>query len=257
MIYVFLPPHCSDICAQYQVEGLGPEIHYLRTSMKIEYQISELIAERNARIVREQITNLDSMDGKFNQINMWKVKNKICPRARDAPTAKKDAFGNIITTPFALKKLYLETYRSRLDHRIIKERYQNIRDLKNELWELRFQSLKEKPTIRWSVADLEKAIKTLKSNQARDPNGMISEIFKPNNAGKDLKKAVLDLMNLVLETLCIPDYMKLADISSIFKNKKSRMDLANDRGIFLLTVLRKILDKMVYMEKYPKLDFQL
>ena len=35
-IYVFLPPHCSDICARYQVEGLGPEIHYLRISMKIE-----------------------------------------------------------------------------------------------------------------------------------------------------------------------------------------------------------------------------
>ena len=221
---------------------------------KIEYEIYELIAEKNAQIVAEQVASLDSMDGKFNQISMWKVKNKICPKTRDPPTAKKDNFGNIITAPFALKKLYLETYRSRLQHRKINERYQNIRDLKNELWEIRFQLLKEKPSSRWSLADLEKALKTLKNNQARDPNGMISEIFKPNNVGKDLKKAVLELMNLVLETLQIPEFMQLADISSIFKNKNSRMDLTNDRGIFLLSVLRKILDKMVYMEKYPYLD---
>ena len=221
---------------------------------QIESQIYELLAKKNARIVAEQVTSLDSLDGKFNQISMWKVKNKVCPKPRDPPTAKKDAYGNIITAPFALKKLYLETYKSRLEHRKINEKYKNIRDLKNELWELRLQLLKEKSSFKWSLADLEKATKSLKNNQARDPNGMISEIFKSDNAGKDLKKAVLDLMNLVLETLEIPDYMQLADISSIFKNKNSRMDLANDRGIFLLSVLRKVLDKMVYIEKYPYLD---
>ena len=61
-------------------------------------------------------------------------------------------------------------------------------------------------------------------------------------------------MNLVLETLQIPDQMKLADITSIFKNKNSRMDLANHRGIFLFSVLRKVLDKLIYNEKYPALD---
>ena len=221
---------------------------------QLESQIYELIAEKNAKIVSEQVTCLDSMDGKFNQISMWKVKNKICPKPRDPPTAKKDAYGNIITAPFALKKLYIETYRGRLEHRKINERYQNIRELKNELWELRLQVLKERSGQKWTLKDLEKATKSLKNNQARDPNGMISEIFKPENTGKDLKKAVLDLMNLVLETLEIPEFMQLADISSIFKNKNSRMDLANDRGIFLLSVLRKILDKLVYNEKYPDLD---
>ena len=221
---------------------------------QIESQIYELVAEKNAKIVSEQVTSLDSIDGKFNQISMWKVKSKICPRPRDPPTAKKDTDGNIVTAPFALKKLYLETYKSRLEHRKINERYQNIRDLKNELWELRLELLKDKSSSKWSLADLEKATKNLKNNQARDPNGMISEIFKSDNAGKDLKKAVLDLMNLVLETLQIPDQMKLADITSIFKNKNSRMDLANDRGIFLLSVLRKVLDKLVYNEKYPALD---
>jgi hypothetical protein len=46
----------------------------------------------------------------------------------------------------------------------------------------------------------------------------------------------------------------MANISSIFKNKGSRLDLNNDRGIFILAVLRKILDKLNYQEKYPHID---
>ena len=32
------------------------------------------------------------------------------------------------------------------------------------------------------------------------------------------------------------------------------MDLTNDRGIFLLAVLRKILDRLIYIDKYPDLE---
>ena len=54
---------------------------------KLEHQIYELIAEKNAKIVAEQVASLDSMDGKFNQISMWKVKNKICPQG--SPNSQK------------------------------------------------------------------------------------------------------------------------------------------------------------------------
>ena len=32
------------------------------------------------------------------------------------------------------------------------------------------------------------------------------------------------------------------------------MDLNNDRGIFILAVLRKIMDKLLYLEEYPELE---
>ena len=114
--------------------------------------------------------------------------------------------------------------------------------------------MKLKPAALWTLEDLEKVIKTLKSNQSRDPNGMIGELFKPNIAGKDLKKAVIDLMNLVLTSFFMPEYLEYADITSLFKHRGSRMELSNDRGIFILAVLRKILDKLVYLEKYPHLE---
>ena len=83
---------------------------------------------------------------------------------------------------------------------------------------------------------------------------MISEILKSKMVGTDLKKAVFDLMNIVLKTFFIPEKMQYADITSIFKLKGSRMSLANDRGIFILGVLKKICDKLLYLDKYPDLE---
>ena len=185
---------------------------------------------------------------------MWKVKNKICPRNKDPPTAKKDDLGNVITAPSALKNLYLQTYKSRLQHREMKECYQVIKALNNQLWDLRFEALKKKSFEPWTLEDLDEVIQKLKNNQARDPNGIINEIFKPGVAGIDLKKSLVDLMNTVLSTFFIPECMAYADITSIFKLKGSRMLLSNDRGIFILGVLRKILDKLLYLEKYPGLE---
>ena len=40
--------------------------------------------------------------------------------------AKKDKGGNLVTAPLPLKKLYIETYKSRLAHREMKEEFTNI-----------------------------------------------------------------------------------------------------------------------------------
>ena len=109
------------------------------------------------------------------------------------------------------------------------------------MWELRFESLKETPAEPWTLEDLEKATKSLKNDQSRDPNNMINELFKPNIAGSDLKRALVELMNLVLISLYLPEYMEYADITSIYKNKGSKMELSNDRGIFLLAILDKLI----------------
>ena len=48
----------------------------------------------------------------------------------------------------------------------------------------------------------------------------------------------------------IPDTLKYCNITSLYKNKGSKKDLNNDRGIFMLSVLRTILDKLLYMDSY-------
>ena len=129
--------------------------------------------------------------------------------------------------------------------------------MKSELWNMRFRNLRLKVSEPWTIADFNKVAKTLKNNQSRDPHGMINKLFKEGLAGQGLKMGVIELMNLIKSSFFLPEYMKFADITSIYKLKGSRLDLQNDRGIFILAVLRKFLDKLTYQDKYPDLDLSM
>ena len=110
--------------------------------------------------------------------------------------------------------------------------FQEIFELKTNLWKERFKSIKNKKSKPWTTKDIEKVTKSLKNNQTRDPNGMINELLKPNIMGSDLKNASLQLMNGVKENFFFPEYLQLVNISSIFKSKGSRFSLESDRRIF-------------------------
>ena len=83
---------------------------------------------------------------------------------------------------------------------------------------------------------------------------MVHEIFKQGCIGEDLKEALLRMLNGIKTNQIVPIFMSLSNISTIFKNKGSRFDLNNDRGIFILTVLKKMLDKMIYFDNVKELD---
>ena len=219
-----------------------------------EEKVTNMMAEKNVEIVNQQLSQLSSIDGNFNQTKIWKMKNKLLPRPKDPLMAKKDKWGNLITAPLPLKKLYLETYKERLAHRPMKAEYKDIFELKSVLWRLRYEELKNRKSPPWTVANLNRVIKGLKSNQSGDPNGIISELFKPGVLGQDLAEGLVMLCNGMKSELFIPALVKLANITTIFKNKGSRLDLKNDRGIFILSIFRKITDKMIYQDKYDEID---
>ena len=54
--------------------------------------------------------------------------------------------------------------------------------------------------------------------------------------------------------LHIPKMLQYANITTIWKKKGSRQDLNNDRGIFVVSVMRMILDSLIYQDKYNELD---
>ena len=106
----------------------------------------------------------------------------------------------------------------------------------------------------WSSDDLDKVLKSLKNNKTRDPVGMTNEIFKPGCAGKDLKLALLHLFNGIKANQFIPEYMNLSNITTIFKNSKSKLNMDSERGIFILTSLKRILDKLLYFDNFGDID---
>ena len=105
--------------------------------------------------------------------------------------------------------------------------------------------LKNNKTEPWNIDDLDKVLKRLKNNISMDPNGMVNELFKEGCIGRDLKEALTRLLNGVKTNQLIPMFMNLSNITTIYKNKGSRFELNNDRGIFILTVLKKILDNLM------------
>ena len=111
-----------------------------------------------------------------------------------------------------------------------------------------------KPSNPWIMNDLEKVLKSLKKNKCRDPHGLINEIFFTNIAGAHLKSSMLILFNQIKKTQQIPQFMKIANIASIYKGKGSMNDLKNERGIFLVSIYRAILMKLVYNDKMKILD---
>ena len=51
--------------------------------------------------------------------------------------------------------------------------------------------------------------------------------------------------------------MEFANIVSIYKGRGEKSSLENDRGIFIVNIIRSILMKLVYQDKYAIVDKQM
>ena len=221
---------------------------------ELDKEVSNLCSHQNAMKINDQTRLLNNDDGTFSQLSMWKLKRSLFSQQSDPPTAKRDASGNLITCPLMLKNLYLNTYRERLCRRDIKTEFEDIFQLKTELWEHVLSEFEKGVTRDWSLNDLERVLQKLKNNKTRDPFDYINEIFKPDTMGLSMKLALLSLFNQIKKDQIIPEPMQYANISSIHKKKGSRQLLENDRGIFVVSALRMILDTLIYQEKFPIVD---
>ena len=220
---------------------------------EISEKISDICAEKNRDIVKEHVGITDDSIEGFSQLKAWEMKKRLAPKnTLDPPAAKIDKKGNLVTEKELLEKLYIETYVERLQPNDISEGLENLESLKNYLFELRYEIAKEAPIAEWSKDDLDKVLKSLKNNKARDAHGHIFELFK--YGGSDLKCSILKMFNLVRRKQIYPDILTPSNITSIFKNKGRKNDLNSDRGVFNVVKLRTILDKLVYQDNYEIID---
>ena len=105
----------------------------------------------------------------------------------------------------------------------------------------------------WTMKDLDKVLHSLKKNKSRDPEGLANEIFRDPIIGINLKKSLLVMANRIKKCLMIPKFMKKANVTTIPKGG-SKLLLKNERGIFRLSIIRSILMKLIYNQKYEIID---
>ena len=220
---------------------------------KVNENIALICADKNKKLVDEYLgRNNDVIEG-YNQAKIWVLKKKLCPKNTiETPAAKKDKNGELITDRVALENLYSETYISRLKPNQTAEGFENLYDAKEYLFNLQMKIAKENVSADWNLKNLNDALKKSKNGKARDEHGFIYELFK--YGGNSLKVSLLQLFNLVKKTQTYPSILSPANISTFWKKKGDKSDLENDRGVFNVTKIRSIMDRMIYNDLYDIID---
>ena len=211
----------------------------------LDMRISDICAEKNAKKIKDYYETVTDSSGCFNVPKMWGLKKKLNLGSQNVPSAKKDKSGNLITTKNGLLALYKQTYVDRLSHKPIREDYEQLKELKENLFKLRYEISSRNKSEDWKVEQIEKVCKSLKNSKARDECGFIYELFKPPYAGPDVYKSLCKLFNMTKQELEIPEFFELMSITSLYKNRGSRSDLSNERGIFNVPKVRSICDKCI------------
>ena len=150
----------------------------------------------------------------------------------------------------------LNHYKRVLANRPIQPDLIELKNKKEELCGERIKLAKLNKSAPWTDDDLEVVLKFLKKGKSRDPNDHPNELYNMEWAGKDLKDAILILMNKIKDQQQYPQALQTCNISSIYKKGKRNI-FGNYRGVFRLTVLRSILDGLIYNDVYPVVDSNL
>ena len=213
-----------------------------------------MCAEENYKIIKEACKGTTCEEGGMSAGKLWQLKKKLRGIIAEPPSAMLDGHGNLITSSHAIEELTVKMYEDRLKSLKIREELKMHKLQRENVCDERLKKAQENITQDWTLADLELVLIQLKNNKSRDPLGWANELFKPNCAGQDLKVAVLSMMNLIKRQQTVPETIKQCNITSIYKKKGSRKDFANYRGIFRVTILRSILDKLIYNDEYTNID---
>ena len=127
--------------------------------------------------------------------------------------------------------------------------------LKEILCEKRLKIVKNIKSEPWSMGQLDKVLISLKKKKCRDPQGYINELFQYDSLGQNLKESILTMLNKTKDLLEIPHMMLNVNVVMIPKpGKPNPNDIKNQRGIFLLSVFRSILMKLLLKDEYEKID---
>ena len=224
---------------------------------KIDEQLANKDAEKQANMIIEHLNEITGDEGEFSTIRMWNLKKKLYRQNLDVPTAMEDEAGNLITNKQSLLKLYQRTYQTRLAHKPIQEDLKGLQILKEYLFKSRISYSAENIASDWSDSDIKKVCSKLKPGKARDRDDLIFELFNPKLCGDDMTRSLQKMFNGIKNTLKIPHFMKKVAITSLYKNKGSKSDFANQRGIFNVSKVRSILDKILYHDVYDIIDQEL
>ena len=146
---------------------------------KLETAISDIEAEINRNKIIKYFKSYSDNPESINLNQVWKTMKRLCPKNQTKiPIAKKNRRGKIISEPDKLKELLVKEYKFRLRARPARPDLENLENRKTKLFKLKLKLASKTRSKLWTKSDLDEALRSLKTNRSRDPEGLINEIFK-------------------------------------------------------------------------------
>ena len=135
----------------------------------------------------------------------------------------------------------MEEFDLRLDHRLIHPSLRNFEERSNQLAGIYVEEAARKKGPPISMGELKATINKL-NNGAPGSDIIPPDFYK--NIDEGFLQFLLDVLNQLKLSSFTPSQWEFTIIKTIYKNKGSRKDLVNYRGIFLTQIIAKIYERI-------------
>ena len=223
---------------------------------EVEEEIADILLKENVSKA-QKFQKFCDKNSSLPMQQVWKLKRIVWPKKKPTlPMAKRNHKGRLMSAPNDIKRALAKEFSNRWRRRPSRPGFEKINAMKNKVFNLKLETAAKTKSEPFSNAELDIAIKGMNRGRARDPEGLISEIFP--TMGSDLKISLLQMFNELKHCGNIPAFMRKANITPIPKNNKmSKFELSSERGIFMLPVMRGLLMRLIYNRKYDTIDSNL
>ena len=192
--------------------------------------------------LKDTISNF-SEDEKTPPNAYWKIIKATRGKERTKISSLVRNDGVEVFTEESIQHEIIGEFEHRLRNRPAREGWENYTNLTNALAEAIMTSSENTDIPDFSLQELNTMIKKLKRKKSPGPDGVMSEFLM--EAGEGILLSLLDVLNSVKNTKQIPQQWNEVNIAIIFKNKGSRKEIINYRGIFLASVVSKVFEKLL------------
>ena len=209
------------------------------------------VTAKNAEKVQTALVDLSQND-KLSQSAFWKLRKSLNLKTEVGTSVVLktgvEIFGNS-----AICNAYKEEFEYRLRTRSIENHLKEYEEKTNLLCNLYAEEgLSKHNKVEVNPAKIQKIAKSLSRNKAPGPDGLPAEIFI--YAGPELIAAIASIFDGIIKSGTIPTQWNKVHIKTLYKNKGSKKDLENYRGVFLTQTSSKLFEKYMMSEGEGELD---
>ena len=230
-------------------------------TMKIRLINSHIVehvkGQRSKRISRtiEEIIN----EGGVNSTRFWDFVSKMKPnnQREQEQIAMENERGELIENAEEIKNLYKNHYLKLLTTKVANTEEERTAEKRiEEITQNREILAKCQYIKRVEQKELEVVRMKLKNKKASVLQGWKYEYLK-YGGGEDLINSIVEMMNEIMEVRIIPKEWRDVKIKSIYKKKGKKQQLANQRGLFITSIIAKVLEKIIYNRNIGIIDSNL